>query len=514
MATYVGYIRQSKESEGGLSPDTQRAEIEHWSATPGSERVIKWLAPDLDWSGKSLERPSMREALRLVRAGQADGIVVSKLDRLTRSVADLNALIKEAQSSCWNLVALDLGIDLKSKNGKMTAQLLGVLSEWYLDGVTEEWAKVRRHKIERGEHWGAPPLGYARARSVNSRGQDCPGGLVVNGWADEVRRVFALKAGGASWLELARYLTETGAPTVRERAAAAREGREERGSVWEPTSVKAIIANRAYLGEARAGSLVKADAHPPLVDERTWRQANRKGKLHEGERKGGPMLGRGLCRCATCGSGLVKSNDAKGHWFYRCRGAGCEQKVTISVKVVEPYVVEAALAYVGAFAGEHVVGDHSAERAEIAAELAEIEAELKATDVDEQSGELSAREAGKVRTKLEARRDELEGRLDGLEDGDTQRAKWYVPAAGQIGGPESTHAGVTTAVLFAELPVADQRTVLRSVIDRITVKPGRAPVPERVEIQFVDGSTVGGLVDYEAILANYETYTAGEVPAS
>src|SRR5216684_6272901 len=110
----VAYIRQSREREEGLSPESQRAEIEHWASAPGRGREVEFLPPDLDWSGKSLERPSMREALRRVRVGEADGIVVSKLDRLTRSVGDLNALIGEAKAGRWNIVALDLGVDLST----------------------------------------------------------------------------------------------------------------------------------------------------------------------------------------------------------------------------------------------------------------------------------------------------------------------------------------------------------------------------------------------------------------
>jgi DNA invertase Pin-like site-specific DNA recombinase len=178
---YIGYIRVSRDREGGISPDQQRKEIEHWAATPGTEREIVWLPPDTDYSGKSLDRPSMHKALELLRSGGADGLVVSKLDRLTRSVADLNGLIREAQAAGWNIVGLDVGVDLLTTNGKMVAQLIGAISEWYLDRITEEWAKVRRYKIEElGAHWGSPPLGYKRGRAVNGRGHDVPGGLAVD----------------------------------------------------------------------------------------------------------------------------------------------------------------------------------------------------------------------------------------------------------------------------------------------------------------------------------------------
>jgi DNA invertase Pin-like site-specific DNA recombinase len=205
---YIGYIRVSRDREGGISPDQQRKEIEHWAATPGTEREIVWLPPDTDYSGKSLDRPSMREALEVLRSGGAGGLVVSRLDRLTRSVADLNGLIREAQASGWNIVGLDVGVDLLTTNGKMVAQLIGAISEWYLDRVTDEWAKVRRYKIEElGAHWGAPPLGYRRGRAVNGRGHDVPGGLAVDAqWAPVVQEVFRRRAdrkADGSWASLA-----------------------------------------------------------------------------------------------------------------------------------------------------------------------------------------------------------------------------------------------------------------------------------------------------------------------
>ena len=99
MPHFLGYVRQSREKDSDISPETQRAEVEHWASAPGKDRQVEFLPPDRDWSGKSFERPAMQEALRRLRAGEADGIVVSKLDRLTRSVADLAALIKEMRDS-------------------------------------------------------------------------------------------------------------------------------------------------------------------------------------------------------------------------------------------------------------------------------------------------------------------------------------------------------------------------------------------------------------------------------
>jgi DNA invertase Pin-like site-specific DNA recombinase len=147
---YIGYMRVSRDREGGISADQQRNEIEHWAATPGKEREIIWLPPDTDWSGKSLERPSIQKALKLLRAGQVDGLVVSKLDRLTRSVADLNGLIKEAQAEGWNLVGLDIGVDLQGSQ----VQDRGQIDRFWTGLPGEKTEIITPSELSWGARWG------------------------------------------------------------------------------------------------------------------------------------------------------------------------------------------------------------------------------------------------------------------------------------------------------------------------------------------------------------------------
>ncbi len=501
---YIGYLRQSKEKEKGLSPETQRAEIEHWASAPGKKREVVYLPPDLDWSGRSLDRPSMQEALRRVRAGEAEGIVVSKLDRLTRSVADLNSLIREAQDNKWSIVALDLDVDFRTANGKLMASFLGIISEWYIDRLREETARTIRRKIEdQGAHWGVP-LGYRRSYIKNDRGHDVAGPLVCDEqWAPVVEEVFRRRAfhnreqEGGSWRHLALYLTEQGAPGLYERAAAAREGREERGSKWSDTSVRTIIENRVYLGEAKAGSVVRKDAHPRLVDELTFRRANRKGTLHgKGARKGGPLLGGGMLRCGSCGRGLYKSSMKTGHWFYRCKFAGCTNRATISARKIEEYLVALARERFEPF--EYTTADSGrVDVAEIEAALAQIEVEV---------GEVEASEASPARkaealTALDAERDKLLDELAGAGQtttrevgpeylgllfqlkGDYGLRKEQTPDGGYQWVPDSEAKGYWLDNL---LDVPACRKFLRETLGQVTVEPvGGAktvPVEDRVRL--------------------------------
>jgi DNA invertase Pin-like site-specific DNA recombinase len=413
----VGYVRQSKEKEGGLSPESQRAEIEHWASAPGKDRqIVKWLS-DLDTSGKSLDRPAVQEALALVRSGEAHGIVVTKLDRLTRSVSDLNALIKEAQGDSpdrpkWTIIALDLGVDLLTSNGKMFAGIIAVIAEWYLDRLREETTRTIRHKINvDGAHWGAPPLGYKRGKTVNERGQSKPGALIVDEkWAPAVQEVFRRRAlpngERGSWGELARYLTEVGAPGIRERASG------KKATAWRDTSVRSVIENKVYLGEARAGKLVRKNAHPALVDETTFRRANRKEKTRPGERKGGPLLGGGMLRCGSCGSALYKSSDAKRYFFYRCRAAGCPTRTTISARKIEEYLVGLAWDRFEGFDYEVAAQPH-VDLAQIEAKLEQIDADIAEVEADET---LSEYRRAQALTALDAEREKL---LDTLTEAGT-----------------------------------------------------------------------------------------------
>jgi Recombinase zinc beta ribbon domain/Recombinase len=166
-----------------------------------------------------------------------------------------------------------------------------------------------------------------------------------------VQEVFSRRAGrkaDGSWAKLAQYLTAEGAPNYLARAQAEREGRPATGTRWSAAGVKSIVANRAYLGEARSGSLIKPGAHPALVDQKTWLAANRKGPTYGtlADRKDGPLLGRGLLRCGTCGGGLVrsisKSKRVRRYEYYRCPAPTCKPRATIMAQRIEQYLIHKA----------------------------------------------------------------------------------------------------------------------------------------------------------------------------
>ena len=104
---------------------------------------------DAGASGKSLsERPSLPEALSLIHNGDANVLVVAKLDRLSRSLLDFAGLLADAQARGWVLVALDLGIDLSTPAGEfmgLSALERGrlVMRVVHAAWVTAMWSMMR-----------------------------------------------------------------------------------------------------------------------------------------------------------------------------------------------------------------------------------------------------------------------------------------------------------------------------------------------------------------------------------
>ncbi len=109
----VGYCRVStvEQADNGHSIDAQRAAITAAAETRGWE--ILWVEDAA--SAKDLDRPGLGYALSMLGSCQAGGIVVSRLDRLSRSVHDLAILLKRARAEGWNVVMLDYGLDLSPR---------------------------------------------------------------------------------------------------------------------------------------------------------------------------------------------------------------------------------------------------------------------------------------------------------------------------------------------------------------------------------------------------------------
>lgn len=201
----VAYIRVStaRQVADGASLEAQRAKLEAYAGIYGFE--IVGVEVDAGLSASSLDRPGLQAAL--ARLGKdADGLLVIKLDRLTRSTRDLHHLIsvyfrggsgKHARP--YHLVAVEDQIDTATASGRLALNILVTVSEWEREAASERTAAVMAHLKATGQYAGGwPPFGFQL---------DEEGNLVEDPETQEIiARARALRAEGRSIRAIASAL--------------------------------------------------------------------------------------------------------------------------------------------------------------------------------------------------------------------------------------------------------------------------------------------------------------------
>lgn len=157
----IAYLRVStdKQAEGGVSLEAQQAKVEAYAALYDLELVETVV--DAGESAKTLDRPGLQRALGMLKTGLADGLLVAKLDRLTRSVVDLGCLLEQYfAAGRFALLSVGENIDTRTAAGRMVLNILASVSQWEREAIGERTAVAMQHKAGRGELVGAVPYGY------------------------------------------------------------------------------------------------------------------------------------------------------------------------------------------------------------------------------------------------------------------------------------------------------------------------------------------------------------------
>ena len=127
----VGYARVStaEQAESGAGLEAQRLAIGAEVERRGWQLVEVY--EDAGASGKALTgRPGLVDALEAIEDGRANGLVVAKLDRLSRSLLDFAALMARSRAQDWTLCCLDVGVDTSTPSGEMVANVLAVFAQF------------------------------------------------------------------------------------------------------------------------------------------------------------------------------------------------------------------------------------------------------------------------------------------------------------------------------------------------------------------------------------------------
>lgn len=191
----LGYVRvsTSEQAASGLGLAAQEAAIRHHCERNGWELVD--LVHDDGVSAKDLHRPGLRSALERIAAGEVNGLVAAKLDRLSRSVIDFAQLMAWCDEAACSLVAVDMGIDTSSPAGRLVSNVMAAVAAWereVIAGRTKDAAAVRRSQ---GGRMGLPGVRDTRP--------------------DLSARIDHERRSGSTWQAIADRLNAEQVPTIR-----------------------------------------------------------------------------------------------------------------------------------------------------------------------------------------------------------------------------------------------------------------------------------------------------------
>ena len=350
MGSFVGYVRVSRvagrEGDSFQSPRQQEAQLNAWAAAHG--HVLVDVVTELDVSGgRSVASRELERLVRSVEAGEADGIVVARLDRFARSLLHGLAAIERIERADGTFVAVQDGFDLSTPTGRLVLRIMLSLAEFEIDRIRGTFLASKVDAVRRGLAISSvAPFGYQRLK----KGQPLE---IDQGEAAFVVAIFERRGSGQGWATIARWLEHEGAIT--------RYG----STRWANQALRRIVRNRVYLGEvclvvdrSTGEQVVTRDAHPPIVPGELWTQANRitgpaftPNPRNLTERS----IVRGLLRCAGCRGSMrweMRKFASGSEWLISCRNAAggdtarsCpEPAYARSVEEIEQRIVAGVLA--------------------------------------------------------------------------------------------------------------------------------------------------------------------------
>ena len=177
-------------------------------------------------SGKDAgNRPEFQGAIALLRSGEADGLIVAKLDRLGRNVRDILAFVDEVIAPLGkSLVILDLQIDTSTPAGRMVLTMMGAMAEMERSVIRERVERGRQVKADKGGYaFGAPPIGK---KAVD-------GELVPDEAEQEtIALIHRHRRAGKSPQKIADFLNAQSIPT-------------KRGGIWHHSTVRKVLGRSA-----------------------------------------------------------------------------------------------------------------------------------------------------------------------------------------------------------------------------------------------------------------------------
>lgn len=314
------YVRVSTEEQAqeGYSIRAQEQKLKDYA------RIKEWdiykIYADEGISGKNItERPAINEMIEDVQNGKVNNVLVFKIDRLTRSTADLIYLVNLFNDCDCAFNSLCESIDTQTAAGRMFIKIIGIFAEFERENIVERTKVGFERKVREGYTLATRTPSYGYDRSIGEKVQ-----VINQNEAVIVREIFDMFTNkNMSYLEIARNLNERNIPT-------------KENAIWHSRTVKNVLTNCNYIGKVRYATKDESrhfeteGAHEPIISNELYEETQNLIKKIAvkcyTKRPNEEHYFSGVLYCSKCGGRLVthgsyrrdKDGNPKTDCDYRC----------------------------------------------------------------------------------------------------------------------------------------------------------------------------------------------------
>ncbi|WJN62984.1 serine integrase [Streptomyces phage phiScoe25] len=311
----VIYTRVSRDDTGlGKSNDRQEAECRR--LTDYKRLDVVAVESDISisaYSGKA--RPAWKRVLNMVRNGEVDYVIAYHMDRMTRSMLDLEELILLCEEHNVGIATAVGDIDLTSDMGRMVARILAAVARAEVErkSARQKLANAQRAAEGKPHVSGIRPFGYADDHLT-----------LISEEADAIRDAARRALAGETMISIAKSWTEAGLISARARRGHDK-GKRATVAGWSARGVRNVLISPRYagirtyngepVGEGDWEPVLDRETHLALVDM-LGDPARRKGAVKKGRRPSSLLTALALCEVCDA---PVRASAIRGRQTYTCR---------------------------------------------------------------------------------------------------------------------------------------------------------------------------------------------------
>lgn len=326
------YIRVSTEDQAreGFSLGEQKEKL--LQLCKFKEYEVFKVYEDAGISAKDMEhRPAFQEMLADMKKGKINYIVAYKLDRVTRSVRDLEELITVLEKHNTYLVCDRDDVNTSTANGRFFVRMLTVLSQLEIEIVSERTKFGLNGAIKSGHLPGQIPLGYKKDGNKKT--------VIDETTKDVVIRIFNMYLEGKSYQQIANIFNK-------EKVLAPKQ--------WRDSTIQKIIENRVYMGDyeqyKRIGKaqsiepIIYMNVVEPIVSRAVWEEAQlQKEKNQRAFTRDRVYIFFQKLKCPKCNS-IMKCKGAGGkkkkYIYYNCEHCGIYYREDKIEECLEHFILD------------------------------------------------------------------------------------------------------------------------------------------------------------------------------